>query len=590
MRSCGGSNPSGKDDLFTVSEAIRMFAEDVGLAYTTVRGYRWVSSRWPKKRRRADVSHTIHKVLASVPDEQERFEAVNNPPPNPRGGPPRWTHDSAKRVVGWKVDSPESVQEKVEAIHDLATDDAVAAVVTTDFLRRPAIASKAMADDTARHAVNEAQFDRFRQQAQFVHESAAPQLQRMESTQFMDLVAACAQFVATAGRIVPNLRVERYDDGEREHVAGGVRACNHCGLGPVVGSGNGCEQRGLPGPACRRHRSVRAPSPLPHRVVDPTRRRNRTGHRSSGASIPGGRCGLHRRGTHFRTKLEAIGYGFLTPVFFVASGLRLDLRGLIESPSALLRVPLFLVALLVVRGVPALLYRRSLGTRSSLAAGLLQATSLPFLVTGADRGHRGADEAGHGRGAGLCRTAVRSAVPGGRAGAAARPPGGATVAGRDAPLGYGRGHVRGLRKNTAGHCPPRRGATTGDVRSRLLPQLAPPTMGMSSPGHRRGHARRHLTRRRRAPIRRLGPAARRGGLRALCGGLAGSSAPPRVVSWTGVRTGPSATELQCLRVGARRGSVTARSPDRRGREGMTACQVRGHAFQGQRAGTAWQGR
>nr|WP_260859887.1 DUF6192 family protein [Streptomyces cupreus] len=75
-----------------------------------------------EERRRADVSHTIHKILASIPDEQERFEAVNNPPPNPRGGEPRWTHDSAKRVVGWKVDSPESVQEKVEAIHDLATE------------------------------------------------------------------------------------------------------------------------------------------------------------------------------------------------------------------------------------------------------------------------------------------------------------------------------------------------------------------------------------------------------------------------------------------------------------------------------------
>ncbi|MET7987378.1 DUF6192 family protein [Streptomyces sp. NPDC005281] len=41
-----------------------------------------MSSRWPKQRRRADVSHTIHKVLASIPDEQERFEAVTNPPPN----------------------------------------------------------------------------------------------------------------------------------------------------------------------------------------------------------------------------------------------------------------------------------------------------------------------------------------------------------------------------------------------------------------------------------------------------------------------------------------------------------------------------
>ncbi|MEU2867490.1 DUF6192 family protein [Streptomyces mirabilis] len=223
MRSYGGANPSGQDGLFTVSESIRTFAEDIGLSYATVRDYRWVASRWPAKCRRADVSHTIHKVLASILDEQERFEAVNNPPPNPRGGQPRWTHDSAKRVVGWKVDSPESVQEKVEAIHDLATDDAVAAVVTTDFLRRPAVASTAMADDTARHAVNEAQFDRFRQQAQFVHEEAAPQLQRMEhSAQFMDLVAACAQFVATAGRIVPKLRGEHYDDGERETIGQGL--------------------------------------------------------------------------------------------------------------------------------------------------------------------------------------------------------------------------------------------------------------------------------------------------------------------------------------------------------------------------------
>jgi Kef-type K+ transport system membrane component KefB len=83
---------------------------------------------------------------------------------------------------------------------------------------------------------------------------------------------------------------------------------------------------------------------------------------------------------HFRTKLEAIGYGFLIPVFFAASGVQLDLGGLIAAPSALLRVPLFVLALLLVRGLPALLYQPSLGTRSALAVVLLQATSLPFLV------------------------------------------------------------------------------------------------------------------------------------------------------------------------------------------------------------------
>jgi Kef-type K+ transport system membrane component KefB len=84
---------------------------------------------------------------------------------------------------------------------------------------------------------------------------------------------------------------------------------------------------------------------------------------------------------HFRIKLEAIGYGFLIPVFFVTSGLRFDLQALLDSPSAIARVPLFLLALLVVRALPAALYRSTVDGRGVVAAGLLQATSLPFLVT-----------------------------------------------------------------------------------------------------------------------------------------------------------------------------------------------------------------
>ena len=84
---------------------------------------------------------------------------------------------------------------------------------------------------------------------------------------------------------------------------------------------------------------------------------------------------------HFRTKLDAIGFGFLIPVFFVSSGIRLDISGLVSEPSALARMPVFVVALLVVRGLPALVFRRELSGRETVAAGLLQATSLPFLVT-----------------------------------------------------------------------------------------------------------------------------------------------------------------------------------------------------------------
>ncbi len=109
-----------------------------------------------------------------------------------------------------------------------------------------------------------------------------------------------------------------------------------------------------------------------------------------GAFLGGALVGLIDRDTsshpHFRTKLEAIGYGLLIPVFFVASGVRLDLKGLISEPSALLRVPVLLLALLLVRGLPALLYKPDLGWSKTVAAGLLQATSLPFLVTAATIG------------------------------------------------------------------------------------------------------------------------------------------------------------------------------------------------------------
>lgn len=89
---------------------------------------------------------------------------------------------------------------------------------------------------------------------------------------------------------------------------------------------------------------------------------------------------------HFRLKIEALSFGFLVPVFFVASGLRFDLGALFDSPSSAIRIPLFLAALLVARGIPALLYRPAVGSRKTVAAGLLQATSLPFIVAAAQIG------------------------------------------------------------------------------------------------------------------------------------------------------------------------------------------------------------
>ena len=82
----------------------------------------------------------------------------------------------------------------------------------------------------------------------------------------------------------------------------------------------------------------------------------------------------------FRRKLEAVGFGVFVPFFFVSSGMQLDVGALFAGGAALALVPLFLLALLLARGLPAALYRPMVGNRGSLAAGLLQATSLPFIV------------------------------------------------------------------------------------------------------------------------------------------------------------------------------------------------------------------
>jgi Kef-type K+ transport system membrane component KefB len=83
----------------------------------------------------------------------------------------------------------------------------------------------------------------------------------------------------------------------------------------------------------------------------------------------------------FRMKLEAVGFGVFSPVLFVTSGLRFDLNALFASASTVARVPLFLLAIYLARGLPAIVYVRLLGRSRSVIAGVLQATSLTFVVT-----------------------------------------------------------------------------------------------------------------------------------------------------------------------------------------------------------------
>jgi Kef-type K+ transport system membrane component KefB len=91
---------------------------------------------------------------------------------------------------------------------------------------------------------------------------------------------------------------------------------------------------------------------------------------------------LNGRAPHpqFQTKLEGIGFGFLIPIFFITTGVQFDVRSLVSHPIAIAEIPLFLAVLLAVRGVPAVLYARRFGKRRAAVAGLMQATSLTFVI------------------------------------------------------------------------------------------------------------------------------------------------------------------------------------------------------------------
>jgi Kef-type K+ transport system membrane component KefB len=85
-------------------------------------------------------------------------------------------------------------------------------------------------------------------------------------------------------------------------------------------------------------------------------------------------------------KLDAIGYGFFIPLFFVASGMSLDIRSIAEAP---LRLAVFFVLFLAVRGVPALfLYRDALPPVRRVQMMFLTATALPLLVALSEIGLR----------------------------------------------------------------------------------------------------------------------------------------------------------------------------------------------------------
>ena len=88
----------------------------------------------------------------------------------------------------------------------------------------------------------------------------------------------------------------------------------------------------------------------------------------------------------FKAKLDAIGFGFLIPVFFVVTGVQFNVEALFSHAASLELVPLLVLAIAFVRGAPAFLYRSRVGTRPAVAVAFLQSATLTFPVVVAEIG------------------------------------------------------------------------------------------------------------------------------------------------------------------------------------------------------------
>lgn len=88
-----------------------------------------------------------------------------------------------------------------------------------------------------------------------------------------------------------------------------------------------------------------------------------------------------RDAEEIESKIEAIAFGFVVPIFFLYTGVTFDLEALVSSPVSLALVPLFFVALLVIRGSAAQIsVPPRTGVLDRTALGLLAATGLPLIV------------------------------------------------------------------------------------------------------------------------------------------------------------------------------------------------------------------
>ena len=79
-------------------------------------------------------------------------------------------------------------------------------------------------------------------------------------------------------------------------------------------------------------------------------------------------------------KLTSIGYGFFIPIFFIMTGVRLDLKSLFANKTALALIPILVACFIIAKLPTTLIYRRRFNARNSFAGGFLTVTTITLVL------------------------------------------------------------------------------------------------------------------------------------------------------------------------------------------------------------------
>lgn len=101
-----------------------------------------------------------------------------------------------------------------------------------------------------------------------------------------------------------------------------------------------------------------------------------------GAFLGGVLVSITNQGTEspLHSKLDAIGYGFFIPIFFINVGAHFNLQALMGSSAALLLVPVLILAAYLVKIVPAFFYKTLFNWKETFALGTLMSSRLSLII------------------------------------------------------------------------------------------------------------------------------------------------------------------------------------------------------------------